>query len=180
MLQRLAKVISSILIILCLSHAHGGSLEGYGGNWWVNLGLGAGATLDTGSESDRYEEDGISWEASFNMMPDDQQLATFRVMSTGDFFDNFYDLGPLYGMIYKTHDSYISASAGLAYTEVAKTQINQSGPARTVRTIGVPLEIQAFMTPYPSMGAGLIGFGDINDKVSLVGVALSVQFGVLN
>jgi hypothetical protein len=156
-----------------------GHLEGYQGNWWLNMGLGGGFSLDMNDDDDQYDDSGFAFETSFNYMPYDGRLLTGRLLSVGGFFDKFYDISALYGVIYKTHTNSISASAGLGLLGVEKDNKHTTDD-RTVTSIGVPLEIQAFTTLSPAYGVGLIGFGNLNGQSSIAGVAVSFQFGVLD
>lgn len=160
-----------------------GNKKTYKNNFWFNIAGGAGFPA-TGS-------DFWSSEFSFNWMTQENQLLTLRV--AGDNFSGSQgnrDVGILYGLIGKGDIGYLSGSVGVAYTQAEKCTSNDSNSddsgdffsscdSTTTNTIGIPLEIQAFLTPFTHVGIGLIGFGNINSQSSFGGVMLALQLGTL-
>jgi hypothetical protein len=163
----------------------------YTGTWWINGGAGFGVIKGNSTYNDTSNT-GPAIGLSFNYAVKNNQLLTIRGLTASNFnlFDgDAYgsDIGVLYGVMKKTDNVMISASAGLAYT-----YINQSGDSvynantnswsntyDTTSTIGVPLETQLFWTPTDHFGIGVVGFGNINGTQSFGGALLAVQVGKL-
>lgn len=193
MIKKIITRSALIAAFVCPGLSLASDLEGFQGDWWINAGIGGGSSLNINGNEDEFDPTGLSLEASFNYMVQDQQLFTFRTLSTDSFSNYLQDLGPLYGYIYKTKNGYASASAGLAYTRVHReddfiTQLVEAAsgdnsigkPDETVTTVGVPLEVQGFVTPTQAVGFGAVAFANLNDKASVAGINLSLQAGVLN
>ena len=154
----------------------------YKGNIWLNI---AGGLV---SSSSGTEPGSVG--ASLNLMTQEHQLLTLRFAGNPT-ADGNHDVGLLYGLIAKDNNGYVSGSLGVAYTQAATcndTSSSSSDPwdfswdlcSDTVTsTVGLPLEVQAFLTPFANVGFGLIGFGNINSQSSFGGLMLSLQFGQL-
>lgn len=146
------------------------------GQWWINLGSGIGggsdfAGIDSGLVSGNYR---IT----------QYQLITARYMSTQEFIGNsrLQDAGLLYGPIAKYKYGYVSAAAGLGWVRYDHYEgglIFPSVHVSTHNTVGIPAEIQAFVTPTPYVGLGLVVFGNVNSQKSIIGAALAIQLGDL-
>ncbi len=101
------------------------------------------------------------------------------------------DLGALYGAISKRRFGFASAAAGLAVVggvrRGAFIQYEHEGvwwgnsiyEKRRFLTAGIPLEAQAFFTPLPFMGLGLVLDANLNPVRNYMGVNLCLQFGKL-
>lgn len=105
---------------------------------------------------------------------------------------NLNEYGLMFGLMKKNSVGYISGSTGIAAVDVTTPEItvttsHPNAPSTTTilqnaqnnYTVGVPLEIQAFWTPFKYAGLGIIGFGDMNTKKSFGGAMLALQLGLL-
>ncbi len=151
------------------------SLNNYSGGW-ANIGLGF---------ADGNQFSGLGGDISLNYAPSDSRLWTLRsTVATDIFSHNPGDVALMYGLMKKNTAGYVSVSTGLALADDEQPRITtnsgiviQQGSEKY--TLGLPLELQAFITPVRYVGIGLIGFGDVNAKRSFGGVALALQFGKL-
>jgi hypothetical protein len=90
------------------------------------------------------------------------------------------DIGLLYGRMTKGKWGYASAAGGLALTLLRMNEESSSGGFQIYHTtVGLPLELQAFLTPLPFAGIGVVASADINPKQSFAGIFLSLQIGSL-
>lgn len=144
----------------------------YAGDFWINLGAGVGINSSNNSSSDNNNI--LAIDISANYALDNHQLLTVR--SAGNYFGDVtsYDVGAMYGLMQKNDMGYISFSAGLAALF--------AGDSSDKTDLGLPLEVQAFLTPTEHVGIGVILFGDTNltnTSQSFGGVVLALQFGNL-
>jgi len=155
--------------------------------WWLNLGVGFGGNGKFGGVADLIDA---------NYRLSEYKLISARALQTNKFLgaNNFTDVGVLYGLIAKGKYGYASASAGLSWVQYKEGYTywvtQKKGPGysvdslriqnvRTINTIGIPAEVQLFVTPTPYVGIGLIGFANANTASSISGVMLALQIGNL-
>jgi hypothetical protein len=190
---------SALTSLLCLSQAS--HAFPYNNEWWLNAGVGAAAGTNSGvplppipsyiynaEKNDAENVGGPAGEASLNLALTQHTLATARYVTSNNWNGNygegyFREAGLLYGVMAKARYGYISASAGVSYVNTGYTSgtdylgVTFHDPDQ--KTIGVPGEIQAFFTPIPYVGIGIIGFGDYNSHAPVAGAVLALQIGNL-
>lgn len=195
-------IISATVTSLCFISMASNAFP-YNNEWWVNAGLGGASGTNSGvplpsippqfyqsEKEDAENVSGPALEASINFPTTEHQFITGRYLASsgGNFFCHtgcgyFREGGLLYGLMAKQRYGYVSASAGLSYVNTGYTSgtdylgVNFQDPSQ--KTIGVPAEIQAFVTPFKYVGIGVIGFGDYNANAPVVGAVLALQFGNL-
>ncbi len=184
------RVVSVLLLLAAATCALADDpdLSNYSGGW-LNLGVG----LAGGNNFS-----GVGADVSLNYAPSNSRLWTLRsseAVNLSGIFSNLFctsncknedsagDVALMYGLMQKNTLGYVSASTGLALATDQQPEIIVNGvqtqPGSNTYTIGLPLELQAFITPVRYVGIGLIGFGDLNTRKSFGGVALALQFGKL-
>ncbi len=89
----------------------------------------------------------------------------------------FSELSGLYGICYHAPFFLVSASAGMGVVWVTKRVV--SFGEKTAATVGIPLKVEAFITPLPVLGMGLTGFANVNGKASYGGLPLCLRVGKL-
>lgn len=181
----------------------------YNGEWWLNAGIGVAAGHNDDvplppnipqyiyslEQSDAQNVGGAAGEISLNFATTNDQLLTLRYFSSTDEFNTYPFVGTgvgdgrlqegavLYGLMAKGQYGYISGSAGLSVVNtgyaggtdsfgVTFKQVSQT-------TVGLPLEVQAFFTPFKYLGIGLVGLGDINSHAPVVSGLIELQVGNL-
>ncbi|PIS27505.1 MAG: hypothetical protein COT43_10075 [Candidatus Marinimicrobia bacterium CG08_land_8_20_14_0_20_45_22] len=95
---------------------------------------------------------------------------------TGTRLEHFSELSGLYGIYTRPPFLFFSASSGLGLVRLKER--SQSG-MKTSTLVGIPLEVQMFVTPLPAIGIGIDILGNINRKSSNYAVFICIQFGVL-
>lgn len=90
------------------------------------------------------------------------------------------DVGAMYGGMSKGKWGYASISTGLALTFLRSLEESSTGtnPVRHT-TIGLPLDIQLFLTPLAFVGIGITATSNINPRETFAGIFLCLQFGSL-
>jgi len=91
-----------------------------------------------------------------------------------------YDVGILYGRVLeRSKFGFVSIAAGISYLDIDYLDIYSVDlPSLHVQTIGIPIEIQLFLTS-KWIGAGIYGFANLNLEQPVIGAAISLQFGKL-
>lgn len=196
-MKKILLSLSVILTVFC-NVSFADSLDSTYQGWWANLGLGFGA----GSSLS-----GIAGEASLNYAPSSTRLWTLRALEIPNFGGLFADsicnifitpgqpyhqcadersvgeVGAMYGLMGKNDFGYISGSAGLGLVDLQTPDIYINNvkvvSGHDSYTPGIPLEVQAFWTPFKYVGVGVIGYGDVNTQKSFGGALLALQFGLL-
>ncbi len=178
------KIIKMMLVILLsfswIHHAYAETTsENNGHQWWLDLGLGVGVGNGNVFGGGTALIDG-------NYRLSEHQLFTVRAMQTNEIFgqNNFTDVGVLYGAIAKAKYGYAAVSAGLGWVQYKEaygqhTGLFQREHIRTINTVGLPVELQLFVTPTPYVGIGIIGFSNVNSVKTVSGAVLALQFGNL-
>lgn len=85
-------------------------------------------------------------------------------------FGTVVGIDALYGRVIAWRYGYLSASGGLGY-------VRGESEFGYVRTVGVPFEGRAFVTPVPYLGIGLIGTGNLNLERPYAALCLGVEVG---
>lgn len=201
--QILSMCLAFIMLPVMQAHALDTSYNPEG-KWWVNLGAGGGLLVSHTSSDDEAENDtgAVMYSGSINYALSDSRFLELRTTGTDDFLDlhclfgcgeeldNLFEVGLLYGFMTKTEKYLAGASIGLAYTQLTYTKGEYvyvpDGDYYTTKytnrhssTVGIPVEIQLFLTPTKYFGIGLIGLGNVNPEGSVVGAMLALQFGDL-
>ncbi len=141
---------------------------------WVTIGGGVGgapkfAGMAGGATASYYNEAGLfslrlAGVGKLTLQPTQPQVETQSVV----------DLSGMYGFSYKRSLLFLAASSGLGFVWV--TENGPTGEKRST-TIGVPLELQAFMTPLRVLGLGVTISANINAKQSYASAMICMQFG---
>lgn len=151
-------------------------------NWWLNTGIGGGGYGIASGTILSFQ-----W---------DKMIFSIRTAGTSDFyFDeapdvtrNAGDIAILYGKCSKSKYGFSSISVGIAYVMGTKSikyyEFNgtceiERHRKREYKTLGIPVEIQLFFTPFSFMGIGLYGFGNFNKEIIYEAVLLCIQIGKL-
>jgi hypothetical protein len=140
--------------------------------WWINGGIG----LTTGASSDSPTDFGFN--VSLNFQPTKHQLLTFRSAGADFIGGDYYDYALMYGAISRNPNGYVSATTGISAVSFNKSALIAENVTSS-SAIGLPLEVQAFWTPVPNFGVGVIGYGNINDQRSFYGMVLAIQLANL-
>jgi len=115
-------------------------------------------------------------------------LFSIRGMQNGEFkpFSEDYsdydrEISALIGYSYKGQWAYISFSAGIGglYHVKHSYSITWELIKEKTYTVGLPLEVQMFLTPIPILGIGIIGFCNLNFMSTSIGFLLCLQIGYL-
>ncbi len=139
--------------------------------WWINIGGG----LTTGFSAKDAVNPGFL--ASANLQPTQHQLLTLRTAGADFIGGDYYDIGLLYGLISRNANGYVSGAIGVS--SVFFNSSFRRSQNINATTFGVPLEIQAFWTPVPNFGIGLINYANLNDQKSFYGMVLALQLANL-
>lgn len=126
--------------------------------WWLNLGSGAGANFNS-----LVNGEIAAGELSFNGALSEHGFLTLYSAGVGE----KYDAGIMYGYVSRKPSSYWSASAGICYYELNDYWNIKKGA-------GIPLEVQAFWTPFNHFGLGLVGHAVASEHPSTTGM-LAIQ-----
>jgi hypothetical protein len=86
-------------------------------------------------------------------------------------------LAGMFGQILKGRWGSISCAGGVAVTFVRTDDLAQGNDPVPHTTIGLPIELQAFVTPLPFAGIGITGLANINPKRAFAGAFLTLQVG---
>jgi len=79
--------------------------------------------------------------------------------------DALTEVGVLYGRVASAPLAFASVSAGLSVVSERST------------TIGLPVQVQAYVRPIPGAGLGVTLFGNVNPVRSFAGVGIALQVG---
>lgn len=174
----------------------------YNDEWWINAGLGASighnndvslpanipGYLYSYEKSQADDVSGPSAEISLNFVTTPNQLLTFRYFGSSNLFadpgNGYLNEGAvLYGLMAKAQYGYISGSAGLSVVNTGYYSGTDSFGVTfnhfSQNTVGLPLEVQAFFTPFKYVGIGVVGVGDINSRAPIAAGLLELQIGNL-
>jgi hypothetical protein len=138
--------------------------------WWINVGGG----LTTGFHSEDAVNAGFN--VSLNIQPFPHQMFTVRSAGADFIGGDYYDMAALYGLISRNQNGYVSAAAGVGAVFFERDFLGKNDNKAVA---GVPLEMQAFWTPTPNFGLGLVGYLNINEEHSYYGMVLSLQLANL-
>ncbi len=139
--------------------------------WWINVGGG----LTTGFSSKDSTNPGFA--ISVNVQPTQHQMLTLRSVGADFIGGDFYDAGLLYGLISRNRNGYVSGAAGISAVFFDSSFRKDQDISPT--TVGIPLEIQAFWTPVPNFGLGIINYANINSQRSFYGAVIAIQLANL-
>ncbi len=78
-------------------------------------------------------------------MAKSNRLLTARLLGYG-LFGGGYDVGVMYGLMGKNNFGMMAASAGVSYVQY--TAFNLFEDEKSHGTVGLPLQLQAFLTPF--------------------------------
>jgi hypothetical protein len=187
-MRQLTKLIC-LVSICCFSQIAFAGDKGLMRLWWLNVGLGVGASKPAS---------GLAGEISGNMLVTPHWLLMARSTGVVNASSNFLrsysciatggttcrvrsgnmgDLGALVGYVTRGGSSYTAFSAGLGY--VNGLRVNE-GNRKRVETIGIPIDLQTFWAPTGHFAYGLGAFANVNTKHSFAGITLSLQIGGYN
>lgn len=132
--------------------------------FWVNGGL------SIGRPGDFYAP-----QASFTYRYGNRMISV-RCCGTWSFDEpvNINDIGVLCGLSKKTKLFLLGGGIGVSYVKGYNFNSYESGI-----TIGIPVEMQTFVTPFKFVGVGVYWFGNFNLKRNFYGAALCLQIGKL-
>lgn len=137
---------------------------------WVAGGLG-GAEIGSGREAVA-----LLFEAAWQKRVHQFTLRGLVASEIGGASEAAVDVGFLYGRGLIRHFGHVSASAGLAYTEVPCGK----RPFRpTCRTVGMPVMVEAALRIASVAGIGVQLFGNLNVENSYIGALVFLQLGWL-
>lgn len=128
--------------------------------WWMNFGVGAGTTLS----SPKVSGVGIHYSFNGNLTP--HMAITFYKNIIDKHHDYVQDTGILLGYVDRNPKGFWSASTGLAYYYSSKKiDYDYTSPGyhewgtkyETNSKIAIPVQVQAFWTPFRHFGIGVIG-----------------------
>jgi hypothetical protein len=130
--------------------------------FWVNGGLSIG-----------HPGDFFAPQASFTYRFGNR-IVSVRCCGTWSFDGpvNINDIGVLYGISKKTRLFLLGGGIGVSYVRGYSFDDHEEG-----FTIGLPVEIQTFVTPFKFVGVGVYWFGNFNLKRNFYGAALCLQIG---
>lgn len=140
--------------------------------WWINGGVGLTTQTTSNSPNNFGFDVGVNFQTARN------QLLTIRSAGSDFIGGDYYDAALMYGLLSRNPNGYISAATGASAvffnrSAVAEANIKHSS------AFGVPLEVQAFWTPVPNFGLGVIAFGNVNEERSYCGLVLAIQLANL-
>lgn len=135
--------------------------------WWLNLGSGAGANFNS-----LVNGEIAAGELSFNGTLSEHGFLTLYSAGVGE----KYDAGIMYGYVSRKPSSYWSASAGICYYEVLNSYWEGGRYRADLKHngAGIPLEVQAFWTPFNHFGFGFLGHAVASEHPSTTGM-LAIQ-----
>ncbi len=96
-------------------------------------------------------------------------------------YETVKDVGVTYGVIEKNKWLYTSAATGVSFLAGEKRVGVGDANSRLedFSTVGIPYELQLFITPIPALGVGLSFSGSLNNEASYAGILLCMQYGLL-
>ncbi len=166
-------VILISLLLTASSHASSNETSRNDPSWWINLGFGAGAvyshTLDETSAQRAYN---IS--LNNTITPNTFITVSKNYTGTHSIWEVEADnIGLLYGYIKRNPTWYWSASAGISYYKLENHRL----ALRAIKSTGagLPIEIQAFWTPFNHFGIGFIGHA-VASKNPFATALFGIQF----
>lgn len=134
--------------------------------WWINFGLGAGSTFSSSAQG------GLGVHYSFNGTFTPHIVLTFyrNVIALNSSVDDaIQDFGVMLGYVDRKPRGFWSLSTGIAYyRKDEKYYYNYSSGSftytksdfqTTASGAALPVQVQAFWTPFRHFGVGLIGHG---------------------
>ncbi len=138
--------------------------------FWLNAGWGIGTTFGNGSAALTV---GLS--IQFN-----KHLFTLRAYRVAEVFDNFYDIGLLYGRATSTRSFQFSLAAGLSLVKGEQgVRVSEGISVEEFSTIGIPIELQANWELTNFIGLGITGFANLNPAQSFAGITINLLIGIL-
>ncbi len=159
-------------VVIAPSLSEQALLASYKHPWWINVGGG----LTTGVSTDDAVNAGYNISLNIQPWQFHSQFLTLRSAGAEFIGGDYYDMGLLYGLISRNQNGFISASAGVGAVFFEK---NFLGKNDNKTVAGVPMELQAFWTPVPNFGLGLIGYVNVNEEHSFYGMVLALQLANL-
>lgn len=153
--------------------------------FWINSGPSfdlfdpTGALVGSVSGSYQYQRHLASVRYSYNTL--------HYELFSDPAIDEIWDIGLLYGVAFKKTFGFISASTGIAYVggqvrgdpyrvDLIRKKYRE---VRKIQTVGLPVAVQLFWTPFRFIGLGLYGFANINSETTYVSCNLHLQVGRL-
>jgi hypothetical protein len=82
-----------------------------------------------------------------------------------------WDIGPIVGFVEQGRYGHLSLGSGI--TMVGGRRFDESGSKPL--TFGVPLDVQAFFTPFRYVGLGVHGYANVNPDDNMLGWSLELQ-----
>lgn len=146
--------------------------------YWLNFGFGASTS-----------EIAVGGSFSFLSIPKNG-FTTIRFIRNEklDFFSTpaeaVWDFGVLYGRIVRGPAGFISLSGGVAAVggvrrgkPLESEWFSNRYERNNFGTIGLPVDAQLFLKPFPAVGIGLIAFANLNNEESFAGALFCLQIG---
>ncbi|MBM4166893.1 MAG: hypothetical protein FJ218_08280 [Ignavibacteria bacterium] len=88
----------------------------------------------------------------------------------------------LYGKVERSRWGMVSASSGIGFVNGILRGKQKDYPQyepNKISTIGIPIDLQAYFTPFPFFGMGINLFSNFNLQKSVFGIAIGIQVGYL-
>ncbi|MEM8557760.1 MAG: hypothetical protein AAGG50_08040 [Bacteroidota bacterium] len=156
-------------------------------NAWVGAGVGYGALPELPEREQGEEGLGVLTGALFVSIERAPVVLTLRAAGATEYYgDEAYDVGVLVGVGGGGPMRHLSVGVGLALVNVVSDDDGLSlfgsvsgridGPADRTTTLGLPLEVQAFVQGR-HVGLGLYGFVNLNREATFGGVTLAFVLG---
>lgn len=153
--------------------------------WWINFGMGTGSNFKNDTAPIQSAANG---QFSFNGRFTPHTFLTLyfddlsRGVDTRD-YKSQSDIGIMYGYISRQRSTYWSASAGICYYQTAAQREYswrnnyawyEHSYVEKTSGAGLPVQVQAFWTPFRHFGLGLIGHAVASKDPSMSGM-LAIQ-----
>jgi hypothetical protein len=181
----------SLIIVLNLAvifHIWNYCLYAKDKSFWLNIGIGPSSF--NGYSKSQNDDPGMAGGIIFSYQTGRNLISTRLIynaeLNLFGFSESIWDFGVLYGINSKSSRGLASISGGVGIVQgVRKGKLIKYGwlyseyEELAFSTIGIPLEIQLFATPFSHVGIGIYGFANLNREKSFAGAMLCVVIGKL-
>lgn len=146
-------------------------------SYWLDGGIGGGSTGFATGVSASYLSGYNLYTVRYAYNAEMNLLSSSPAISV-------WDVGLLYGRTARNQMYYSSASAGVGLVGGVRRGKSISGTlfdyeSHSYSTIGIPLQVELFLTPRPFFGIGLSAAGNLNPERSFADVRLCLRVGKL-